>query len=62
MLKKIDITDYAYTEGRGDALEGDVRVKRWGNNGDWAWTTTPWDSGRHPCYHTLFEYQEAMAK
>ena len=50
-----DVTDYPYTEGKGDAATGDIRIVRVGID-DWGWRKTPWDSGRHPVFQKLSEY------
>jgi hypothetical protein len=63
----IDKMEYGYTEGRGDAREGDIRVKRWGTAGDWAWAVSPWDSSelegsRHTVFDRLSEYEDYMER
>ena len=58
----IDTMDYAYTEGRGDAEDGDIRIKRWGIGDDWAWLKSPWDSEnpRHTVFKLMSEYENRI--
>lgn len=57
---KVDKMDYGYTEGIGDAKEGDIRIKRWGVADDWAWKISPWDGGTHPIFDKLSGYETYM--
>jgi len=46
--------EYAYMEGQRDYAEGDIRIKKVGD--DWEWTSSPWDGGSKPVYNLLSEY------
>lgn len=52
----ISTVERAYMEGQKDAIEGDIRVEKEGD--DWKWIKSPWDSERKPSYKYLSEYKE----
>jgi hypothetical protein len=47
ILEKIE---YAYFEGQRDALENDIRIKRYSDS-CWIWIKSPWDNGKQPIYN-----------
>jgi hypothetical protein len=54
------MSEYAYSEGQKDALEGDIRIEKM--NGIWIWKKSPWDSGRAPVHMQLQYYDKADKK
>ena len=48
------IMEKAYMEGQKDAVEGDVRIEKYGY--DYIWIKTPWDDGDNPENNLLSEY------
>lgn len=51
--KVIMAAEQAYFEGQGDAIEGDVRIKK-DSDSCWIWRKSCWDSGRPPLFNPNF--------
>lgn len=50
----LNFVEYAYMEGQRDAIEGDIRIEKIGD--DYVWTKSPWDEGAKPAFKYLSEY------